>query len=71
MKKLNKPLHEMTRLEYEAAYGKPKKNTTATGTNLIKFHPHASAVEIAVNQGKQVSELVLADYPYLTKGVNE
>lgn len=57
----NKPLHEMTRAEYEAKHGKARKNTTVTGG----FHPHASAVETALNQGKRVPDHVLKDYPHL------
>ncbi len=54
-------LWSMTKAEYEAKYGTPKKNTTATG----KFSAHKSAVQIALNQGKPVPSEVLKDYPDL------
>lgn len=56
-----KPLHEMTKAEYEKLHGKPRKNTTVTRG----FSPHKSAIEIALNQGKEVSDRVLSDYPDL------
>ena len=66
-----KQLHEMTRKEYEEKHGKARKNTTVTDG----FHPHKSAVETALNQGKNIPEHVLADYPDLKKaapkGVSE
>ena len=64
MEKTGQPPHElwqMTRAEYDAKHGKPKKNNTVTGG----FHPHASAVETAVNRGHPVPQHVLADYPHL------
>lgn len=61
LEKASKPIHEMTRKEYENTYGKPRKNTTVTGG----FHPHKEAVEIAINQGKPVRDEVLDDYPHL------
>lgn len=61
LEKASKPIHEMTRKEYENTYGKPRKNTTVTGG----FHPHKEAVEIAINQGKSVPDEVLDDYPHL------
>jgi len=54
---------QMTRVEYETAYGKPKKSTTLTGG----FSPHKEAVAVAVNQGKPVPPEVLKDYPDLAK----
>lgn len=54
---------QMTRAEYEAAYGKPKKNTTVTGG----FSPHKESVAVAVNQGKPVPPEVLAEYPELAE----
>jgi hypothetical protein len=61
MAKSEKALHEMTRKEYDEKYGKSKKKSTVTGG----FHPHESAVETAINQGKKVADHVLADYPHL------
>lgn len=55
------PLYELTKAEYEKLHGKPRKNTTVTRG----FSPHKSAIEIAINQGKEISERVLADYPDL------
>jgi len=52
---------QMTKAEYESAYGKPQKSTTLTGG----FSPHKEYVAVAVNQGKPVSLEVLADYPEL------
>lgn len=54
-------LYQMTKAQYEERFGKPKKNTTVTGG----FRAHKSAVLIALNQGKEVSAEVLADYPDL------
>lgn len=58
-----KELWQMTKDEYEKKYGKPRINTTVTG----KFSSHKSAVETAVNSGKEVSHKVLKDYPDLKK----
>ena len=56
---VRKELWQMTKSEYEAIHGKPRKNTTGTGG----FSPHKSAVEIAYNRGLPVPATVLADYP--------
>lgn len=53
--------HEMTKNEYEEAYGKPQKNTTVSGG----WSPHQDAVGTAINRGIHVSNEVLADYPDL------
>ena len=58
-----KPLHHMTREEHDSVHGKPKKNTTVTGG----FHPHKNAIETAINQGKEIPDEVLDDYPDLQK----
>lgn len=60
---MKKPLWQLTKSEYEAEYGKPRKNTTVTGG----FSAHMNAVEIALNQGLPVPERVLDDYPRLKK----
>jgi len=57
-----KEVWQMTKSEYEARFGRLKKNTTGTGG----FSPHKSAVEVALNKGLPVPPAVLADYPGLT-----
>jgi hypothetical protein len=56
-----KEVWQMTKSEYEARFGRLKKNTTGTGG----FSPHESAVEVALNKGLPVPPAVLADYPNL------
>lgn len=56
-----KELWEMTKAEYEAKFGVPKKKSSVTGS----FSPHYSAIEIALNRGIRVSQEVLRDYPEL------
>ena len=53
-----KKIQELTKLEYEQMYGKPKKNTTITGG----FSTHKAAVEQALIRGEQVADEVLAGY---------
>lgn len=66
MNKSEKAIHEMTRKEFEDKHGKSGKKSTVTGG----FHPHESAVETALNQGKTIPEHVLKDYPHL-KPINK
>lgn len=58
-----KEIWQLTRAEYDKKFGKrdTKKHSTVTG----RFHPHKSAVETALNQGKPVPKEVLKDYPDL------
>ncbi len=58
---VHKEIWQMTKIEYESIYGKPRKNSTVTGN----FSQHKSAVEIALNRGLNVPEEVLIDYPML------
>ena len=55
-----KELWQMTRKEYDAKYGQSRANATST-----RFHPHAGAVETAMNRGLPVPPAVVADYPHL------
>lgn len=59
--KKQKELWQMTKVEYESVFGKPRGASTVTG----KFSPHVSAIEIALNRGLPVPEEVLKDYPFL------
>lgn len=52
---------QMTKAEYESRFGKPRGNSTVTGS----FSKHRSAVEIAINRGLKVPDEVLKDYPDL------
>lgn len=53
---------EMTRREYEAAYGKPNDRTTLTDA----WNPHKEAVAAEINRGnKNIPAAVLAEYPEL------
>ena len=62
LSRLNKEIWQMTKAEYESAYGSARKNSTVTGT----FSHHKSAVEVALNRGLKVPEEVLRDYPGLS-----
>lgn len=56
-----KEIWKMTKAQYESVYGKPRSNTTVTGS----FSRHKSAVEVALNRGLDVPLEVLKEYGLL------